>query len=254
MPFAEQKPRASAHSFPPKPHKINDFLGRVAYYGYRYYDPITGRWPSRDPIEEEGGVNLYGFVENDGVGQIDILGLSFFSDLFNKLCSPGNCDKEKEAYDDAWSAYEFALRAFINARIETQLALDRLNSAITAYGIAVTAETMAVMDLLKYPAGRGNFLKSDIAARTKAWKVAAMAIANAEAARGRVGDARKAYQHSRKKLLVASENGVKFGLILEEAYKNYMECCKSKKLLCNEQDPGERAGEIFNEYGIEPVM
>ncbi len=24
------------------------------YYGYRYYDPVTGRWPSRDPIEEKG--------------------------------------------------------------------------------------------------------------------------------------------------------------------------------------------------------
>ena len=23
------------------------------YYGYRYYDPATGRWPSRDPIGEE---------------------------------------------------------------------------------------------------------------------------------------------------------------------------------------------------------
>jgi hypothetical protein len=27
----------------------------VAYYGYRYYDPVAGRWPSRDPIGEEGG-------------------------------------------------------------------------------------------------------------------------------------------------------------------------------------------------------
>ena len=44
------------------------------YYGYRYYDPVTGRWPSRDPIEEEGGVNLYGFVRNDGVGEWDYLG------------------------------------------------------------------------------------------------------------------------------------------------------------------------------------
>jgi hypothetical protein len=25
----------------------------VPDYGYRYYDPATGRWPSRDPIEEE---------------------------------------------------------------------------------------------------------------------------------------------------------------------------------------------------------
>ena len=46
----------------------------MAYYGYRYYDPQTGRWPSRDPIEEEGGLNLYGFVGNDGVNGIDFLG------------------------------------------------------------------------------------------------------------------------------------------------------------------------------------
>jgi RHS repeat-associated protein len=45
-------------------------------YGYRYYDPKTGRWPSRDPIEENGGVNLYGFVYNDGVNQWDYLGLA----------------------------------------------------------------------------------------------------------------------------------------------------------------------------------
>jgi RHS repeat-associated protein len=46
----------------------------VTYYAYRYYDPLTGRWPSRDPIEEEGGINLYGFVGNDGIGEIDVLG------------------------------------------------------------------------------------------------------------------------------------------------------------------------------------
>ena len=37
-------------------------------------------WPSRDPIEERGGVNLYGFVENDGVNQWDILGLACCND------------------------------------------------------------------------------------------------------------------------------------------------------------------------------
>jgi RHS repeat-associated protein len=45
-------------------------------YGYRYYDPVTGRWPSRDPIEEVGGRNLYGFVGNDGVNKRDYLGLA----------------------------------------------------------------------------------------------------------------------------------------------------------------------------------
>jgi hypothetical protein len=48
------------------------------YYGYRYYDPKTGKWPSRDPIEEEGGLNLYGFVGNDGLGKIDVLGKEFW--------------------------------------------------------------------------------------------------------------------------------------------------------------------------------
>ena len=46
----------------------------VACYGYRYYDPVTGRWPSRDPIGERGGVNLYTFVGNDGVGSFDYMG------------------------------------------------------------------------------------------------------------------------------------------------------------------------------------
>ena len=32
-------------------------------------------WPSRDPIEEAGGVNLYGFVGNDGIQRVDFNGL-----------------------------------------------------------------------------------------------------------------------------------------------------------------------------------
>ncbi len=47
---------------------------QVAWYGYRYFDPVTGRWPSRDPIGERGGVNMYGFVYNGPFGWIDVLG------------------------------------------------------------------------------------------------------------------------------------------------------------------------------------
>jgi RHS repeat-associated protein len=43
-------------------------------YGYRYYHPKLGRWPSRDPIGEIGGLNLYGFVFNNPNRWIDILG------------------------------------------------------------------------------------------------------------------------------------------------------------------------------------
>jgi RHS repeat-associated protein len=49
----------------------------VAFYGYRWYEPLTGRWPSRDPIEEEGGLNLYEFVRNNGIDVVDGLGLEW---------------------------------------------------------------------------------------------------------------------------------------------------------------------------------
>jgi RHS repeat-associated protein len=44
------------------------------YYGYRYLDTVNGRWVSRDPIGEEGGLNLYGMVGNDWVGRVDVVG------------------------------------------------------------------------------------------------------------------------------------------------------------------------------------
>ncbi|MBC2600585.1 RHS repeat-associated core domain-containing protein [Puniceicoccus vermicola] len=52
-----------------------DTASGVTVYGFRYYDPETGKWASRDPIGERGGLNLYGFVGNDGVSRWDVLGL-----------------------------------------------------------------------------------------------------------------------------------------------------------------------------------
>jgi hypothetical protein len=36
-------------------------------------------WPSRDPIEEMGGVNLYGFVRNNDINMNDLLGLEEYT-------------------------------------------------------------------------------------------------------------------------------------------------------------------------------
>ncbi len=55
--------------------KYTDSETGLVYFGYRYYSPELGRWPSRDPIEEQGGINLYGMVGNDPVNQVDYLGL-----------------------------------------------------------------------------------------------------------------------------------------------------------------------------------
>lgn len=60
------------------------------YYGYRWYDGRLGRWPNRDPIGERGGINLYGFVGNNGVGEVDVLGLDFWNGLDNYLAGIGD--------------------------------------------------------------------------------------------------------------------------------------------------------------------
>ncbi|MFO7607499.1 MAG: DUF2235 domain-containing protein [Desulfurivibrionaceae bacterium] len=49
------------------------------YYGIRYYSPKLGRWISKDPIGEEGGLNLYGFVGNSSVNATDPLGLALYA-------------------------------------------------------------------------------------------------------------------------------------------------------------------------------
>ena len=46
----------------------------LIYYNYRYYNPELGRWISRDPIEEQGGFNLYGMIGNNPLYKWDRLG------------------------------------------------------------------------------------------------------------------------------------------------------------------------------------
>jgi len=48
---------ANPYRFSTKPLDVESGL---YYYGYRYYNPIDGRWVNRDPIEERGGVNFVG--------------------------------------------------------------------------------------------------------------------------------------------------------------------------------------------------
>jgi RHS repeat-associated protein len=52
--------------------KYQDDETDLLYYGYRYEK--DGRWLSRDPVEEKGGLSLYAFVNNAPVALIDALG------------------------------------------------------------------------------------------------------------------------------------------------------------------------------------
>jgi len=59
--------------------KFYDWETGLYYYGYRYYNPSTGRWPSRDPLEEYAGFNIYQFAENNPISVIDIFGMGTWS-------------------------------------------------------------------------------------------------------------------------------------------------------------------------------
>jgi RHS repeat-associated protein len=49
----------------------------LVYYLYRFYSPELGRWLNRDPIGEQGGINLYGFNRNNAILRFDAYGLFF---------------------------------------------------------------------------------------------------------------------------------------------------------------------------------
>jgi RHS repeat-associated protein len=48
---------------------------------YRACSAELGRWLSRDPIAERGGINLYGYVGNDPINKIDSKGLSAWNPI-----------------------------------------------------------------------------------------------------------------------------------------------------------------------------
>ncbi|MEI6605964.1 MAG: RHS repeat-associated core domain-containing protein [Verrucomicrobiota bacterium] len=85
-------PRKSGNTLDSKELANNRTSGKtmhVACYGKRYYDPLTGRWMSQDPIGEKGRrrhsskrklgksgcLNLYEMVHNNPISKVDILGL-----------------------------------------------------------------------------------------------------------------------------------------------------------------------------------
>jgi RHS repeat-associated protein len=68
-------PMARVNPFRFSTKYFDDEVG-LSYYGYRYYSASSGRWVDRDPIEEWGGPNIYGFVKNRPTQFVDFLGLS----------------------------------------------------------------------------------------------------------------------------------------------------------------------------------
>ena len=96
--------------------KYFDTETTLYYYGFRYYDPTTGRWLSRDPIGEVGGFNLFAMVQNDPINWNDYLGMCPKSENAQNLANDiknGNpnpiIDEAVKAGEDAWKSTQDSL-------------------------------------------------------------------------------------------------------------------------------------------------
>jgi RHS repeat-associated protein len=70
--------------------KFTDDESGLVYYGARYYGPSLGRFITRDPIGELGGLNLYGFCGNDSINRFDYLGYQDETITLANLDVPGS--------------------------------------------------------------------------------------------------------------------------------------------------------------------
>ena len=63
---------------------------QATIYQARPYDPNLQRWITRDPIGEQGGINLYGFVGNNPISFVDPLGEALYPANFVGPLQPGD--------------------------------------------------------------------------------------------------------------------------------------------------------------------
>ncbi len=130
---------------------------------HRYYHPGVGRWLSRDPLEEEGGLNLYGYVGNSPTALLDPMG----------LC----CEIELKAWQDSIDDYRIKLKEHDQALKAIILQNKVVQLARVSFAGAVGLEYSEFLNVLKNCVG--NSYRTSCRNATKRW-FAAMAAADVD--------------------------------------------------------------------------
>ncbi len=71
----------------------------LLYYGFRFYSPGQGRFLNRDPIEEQGGLNLHATSWNDLINRFDYLGLVTLEEFNAYMDAMNASDRTPQARD-----------------------------------------------------------------------------------------------------------------------------------------------------------
>ena len=100
-------------------------------FGLRFYSPRSGRWISRDPIGEIGGLNLYRYVHNNPLNRIEIWGLGDPSYGGHRhTSSPTNTDDLVNAYGSFFMSMGDVVSFGATATLRQQLGLDEGMSGV----------------------------------------------------------------------------------------------------------------------------
>ncbi len=145
--------------------KYQDNETDLLYYGYRYYSQSAGRWLSRDPVHELGGLNVYAFVNNRSSGRIDYLGLCKLGEKRNAKCEPkvkhwATTPDYDEAIDDFFklidnvTAISDIAQICLNGAIAPSALLEAISEYLTGKSLDVGAGD--VYDLAKNASEKGH--------------------------------------------------------------------------------------------------
>ena len=100
------------------------------YYGIRFYAPVWRVWLNRDPVEEDGGIGLYTFCENNAIAQVDPLGNAVFLVLAGLDNSENVFERQKMVMANAMRTV-FTSLSLLNSLTERQYeCLKRKNAVL----------------------------------------------------------------------------------------------------------------------------
>ena len=130
-----------------------DFETENYYVRNRTYNPVLGRWIQRDPIEYEGGINLYGYVGSSPVGNLDPSGRLVRAFIYASVEITAGLGGEilvGAAADECGNSAQFMIVSqrlganvgidFANGGLFSGCVRDFINEGITGVDLAVSGD------------------------------------------------------------------------------------------------------------------